>query len=700
MAKQQPLIKRITSIFGGSPKKNAGAPSVAQPTRRSGYSLGLEIGNKVTPTELYVGFARAAIRVITNRFASEIMQNLRAYDSNGKEVSLSKHPIGPVILNPGQGNTEYDIWEQIAINMEVHGRGFMHLLQNKARSKHVALEVLPSDQVSVTEWDDTKMRPQKYEWKTATSDIYDIDAATIIDLKYYNPSDPRQGYSSIASAGDHHITERAAAAHVKNHLYNSGFQNLIVALKETLTPEAFAEFKQDFKQMYTGAASSGKNIFLNGVEAEVKELSSKLSDLDISAIEKVSVDAILASFGVSRAMIGLEGENLNRATAEVQERQLIENVITPLIRRVVSGMNVWTMEQYPQNTITLGFINPSVESVDEELIRAQTMSQKSQSVAVMVAAGIDLDRAMKIAGLEEDGTEQQDSAKNKAMNTVSDDLENAKKNARKNAKSKLTDRKWRLWQREVSEPRIEDAERVLINGLERHYQKLKVKILKQFKKDNAFGVSDVYAIDEASAVASEIRPGLLDLYRLAGGDAMSLMWELSEVDALLQGDFKPSTTLLSRISTLIDKAAKGVSDTNSELIGNIIRDGLAEGKTQTEIAGLIDDAFSGQIEKWRSERLARTEVVRINNLGEQDAVQQWGEIVGAKVYKTWRTNSPEPCEYCRALNGTRKEVGDLFMAQGSKITGTDGGVFQNQYDDMETPPIHPNCACSVTMEVE
>lgn len=695
MAKKLSILERAAGLFKPqADSKNATAPTVVQPNRRSGHVLGLSTGNKVTPAELYVGYAKAAIRVVANRFASEMLQNLRAYDSKGKEVPLDRHPLGAVIMNPQMGNTTYDIWEQIAINLEVHGQSFPHFLRNQPATKHVGLEVMPSDQVKIKEWTADKMQPDLYEFSPDKTLTYEVRPEDVIFLKHYNPQDPRFGYSSIAGAGDHHVTEQAAAAHVKNHLYNSGFQNLVVVLREALGNEAFSQFKNDFAAMFSGAAASGKNIFLNGVEADIKELNSKISDLNIEGISKTAIDAILSSFGVSRAMIGLEGENLNRATAEVQERQLIQNVVIPLMRKTIAGINQFSSRYTSYTTgVTFGFIDPSVESVDEELVKAQTVSQKAQTVAVLVASGMELERAIKIAKVEEDGSEQRsDGNTNK--------IDRMKRNAVKNAKSRLSTRKWKQYQKTHSDPRIDEAADVLISGLKNHYQKLRSKVLRQFKKDNGFGVSDVFVIDEAAAVASEIRPGLMDLYALAGNETIGLMWELSEADVLLKAPFKPSQLLLERTQALIDRAAKSVSETNSQLINDVITKGLAAEKTQTEIAREIDEAFNGQIERWRADRLARTEVVRINNLGEQDSVKQWADIVGAKVFKVWRTNSPEPCEFCQALNGNKAEVSDLFVGQNGKVVGVDGGILQNTYDDLETPPIHPNCACSVNLEVE
>lgn len=696
MPKKLSLFERITGRVS-EPVTNGSAPTVVQGTRQSGYTLGSTVLKQVTPSELYVGYAAAAIKVVASRFASEMMQNLRVYDKARKEVPLDRHPMGQTLINPQFGVTQYDIWEQVATNMMVFGSAYPHFLRNEARTKHVGLEVLPSNRIVVESTDQATNQIKSYEYRAGGGFVYSIQAEDIMLLKQYNPSNPGDGFSSIAAAGDHHITEQAAAAHVKNHLYNSGFQNLIVQLGEQMDADAFEALKRDFAQMYSGASASGKNIFLNGIQAEVKELSSKLSDLDISSVSKVAVDGILSSIGVSRAMIGLEGENLNRATAEVQERQMVQNVITPLIRRTVDGFNVFTGQytQYASQGFTFGFIDPSVESVDEELVKAQTIAAKSQSVAVLVSAGMGLDEAKLIAGIDDQDTNASTGETSEAKAIVTSKLK-----AVKNAKSKLTASKWTRWQKQNGEARIDDATASLINGLEKHYQKLRAKILRQFRKDNAFGVSDVFVIDEAAAVAAEIRPALLNLYGLAGREAMDFMWEMSQADTILEAPFKPGASVLERTSALIDRAAKAVSDTNSELINRIIQEGIALEKTQTQIAAEIDTAFNGEIERWRADRLARTEVVRVNALGEQDAVQQWAEIVGAQVNKIWRTNSPEPCQFCRSLNGTKVGVSELFVGQGGKVQGVDGGLLRNEYDDLETPPIHPNCACSVTMEVE
>mgnify|MGYP002886571448 CR=1 FL=1 len=83
-----------------------------------------------------------------------------------------------------------------------------------------------------------------------------------------------------------------------------------------------------------------------------------------------------------------------------------------------------------------------------------------------------------------------------------------------------------------------------------------------------------------------------------------------------------------------------------------------------------------------------------------DAMIQLMHETGAKIYKTWHTTSAHPCEFCQAMNGKRELVTDSFLPKGGNVVGTDGGIFNNNFVDVDAADLHPNCHCRVKYEVE
>ena len=109
---------------------------------------------------------------------------------------------------------------------------------------------------------------------------------------------------------------------------------------------------------------------------------------------------------------------------------------------------------------------------------------------------------------------------------------------------------------------------------------------------------------------------------------------------------------------------KGISDTTSEHIGNIIADGLAQGSTYAEITQNIYDSYAFSAE--RAAVIAATEAGRAANASVLDAYQ----VAGLEEYN-WEVY--DPCDAC------------LTMSEENPHAVTD-----------EFPPLHPNCECFIT----
>ena len=109
---------------------------------------------------------------------------------------------------------------------------------------------------------------------------------------------------------------------------------------------------------------------------------------------------------------------------------------------------------------------------------------------------------------------------------------------------------------------------------------------------------------------------------------------------------------------------KGISDTTSEHIGNIIADGLAQGSTYAEITQNIYDSYAFSAE--RAAVIAATEAGRAANASVLDAYQ----VAGLEEYN-WEVY--DPCDAC------------LTMSEENPHDVTD-----------EFPPLHPNCECFIT----
>jgi len=120
-----------------------------------------------------------------------------------------------------------------------------------------------------------------------------------------------------------------------------------------------------------------------------------------------------------------------------------------------------------------------------------------------------------------------------------------------------------------------------------------------------------------------------------------------------------SLTLAKSINkTTLEETAKVVESARAELAA-----GLVEGESITHITKRLEQYFK-ENEKWKAERLARTETIAASNEG---ALHRY-ELEG--VGKSEFYPSPDACEECLPLAG-------------EYITKDSHGMI----------PVHPNCRC-------
>lgn len=153
--------------------------------------------------------------------------------------------------------------------------------------------------------------------------------------------------------------------------------------------------------------------------------------------------------------------------------------------------------------------------------------------------------------------------------------------------------------------------------------------------------------------------------------------------------------------------ATQVNGTTEIAARRILGDGLQQGETIPQLtnrvkewAGEVGDATRGT--GARAEMIARTESARAYEKGQIEAWKQSGVVEG----KQWLL-APDACEFCEAIAAqfNNKTVGlqDSFLAKGTVLQGTQGGMMTLDYEDIDAPPLHPQCRCDtipVIMEVD
>lgn len=137
------------------------------------------------------------------------------------------------------------------------------------------------------------------------------------------------------------------------------------------------------------------------------------------------------------------------------------------------------------------------------------------------------------------------------------------------------------------------------------------------------------------------------------------------------------------------RLANSVSGTTEVRVRDLIGKGLEEGKTIDELADDIEDrGFDSK----RARVIARTESARAYVQGQVEAWRQSDVVAGKK----WLV-APGACEFCTAIGqeSQTKGIDDAFYVVGDRVSGTEGGTYVVDFENVVGPPLHPNCTCDI-----
>jgi len=127
-------------------------------------------------------------------------------------------------------------------------------------------------------------------------------------------------------------------------------------------------------------------------------------------------------------------------------------------------------------------------------------------------------------------------------------------------------------------------------------------------------------------------------------------------------------------------------------------EGINAGEGIPELIKRVNKTYK----KWttfRSETIARSEVMRANNRAALEAYKQSG-VVKKKI---WIANLATACHWCAPLDGKIVDLEQPFFDMGDEYTVKVDGKAQAMtldYETVESPPLHPRCLCVISAWIE
>ena len=615
--------------------------------------------------------AYSSIRVIANSFMS-----IEPYAINSSGDVIQSNIIDK-LYNPNSDMSAVDFREALAVMCLIHPIVALYV--------HHSGDNITTENITGFTFIESKpyVKAGKRYWRLP--DNTEVSSSEVISLKSVNPYELTNGYSSAQAVKRWTKLDDLIAE------YQTGFfkNGAVPAGQFVVTASTVTEFNDivdSLQEKHRGASNNNnvayvhrpidpaggtKDAQIEWIPFSVGNKSLSLKELFDQANQKI--DSV---YGVPASLRGVN-ENNTYASVRIDEANFAKYHLNPFT------LKIWTKFTHELNRITGGaglavtfdIIEPTI--ADEQKVKADARLVDSNTIASLLTQGFELDSI--IAYIKSDDLEQLVMSEQEVeAEEDTPDVDN------------------------VSEVQVEQKQ--VSPQVRVDYQnRIETIAYNQASRQVARAETNVKEVDvpekEVENFTAELTAVLLPLVLIegsiqrAGGIKLILEAGLSADDV---SQFKLTTAQKADYKAYLSKVGKSYTSTIQTAIQNVLERSSDQGLSAGQIKEQLKSILS---EKYRYERIARTEVERAGNIASVNSMENIAEETGYSINKIWNTASAEPCEFCSTLNGKSIEVHKSYLDVGDTLIGQDGGVLTNDFENVHAGTVHPNCRCYTIYEV-
>lgn len=587
-----------------------------------------------------------------------------------KLEALFKNP------NPYQTSTQF--LESIVAWLDLRGVAFVYV------GDYPNLYILDSDLVSYKINNDGSMI-FNYAGKTFTGE-------QVKPIRNFAPYSRFLPLSTLESAfGSVKIIEDYEKA-IERLMEKGAYIPAVLTSDQKFTLEQIKQVQEAWRESYAGISNAGAIPVLGG-GLKVEKIGLTPADLDILSREQITKDRIYTAFGVPKK----DFQNLNRATAEVQQEFFIRTTIMPFADNIAEQITKFILENkaefkfdYTQLPEMQGDLLTKAQ-IEEIHVRngIRTINEVRKQYGLSpVPWGNDYWASMSLVSL---GTYAEQT---ETLRTLAKDIQEIKEivksqnyTIQKITKEQKEELRWKIFV-----ARTAPQEQKLAKEINRYFAKLGQSVIDKLEGNKAQFVSvrkwditdfiDMNLIPESAKdeLIKTLKPYLLSFMQQAG-DAVVEEYNLGiSFNVMIP-------KLQEWLKWKLENSASEIIRTTQKDLYEQLIDGLNGGEGINELAKRVKTLFE-ETYKNRSKTIARTEVVGANNKAQIEAA-----IQGGMQYKVWLTALDERTrEWHAEANGQKKRIDEPFEVMGE--------FLDEPGDPKGSPENIINCRCTVYFEEE
>lgn len=599
---------------------------------------------------------------ITYKAIDKIAQSASVYEPiiYRNQRALEVHEMYTLLEKPNPEQSKEDFVYLMVMLYEIFGEVFIYKARGEHTKKIKELWLLSPGTIEL----DIKYGELLGYWlHKANGQREYLQVDEIIHDKRPNPFNKWRGISVLEKASMYVGIENTTSSFTYNYIRNSASPSGIVSLPD-MEKEAFKQFASQWREGYEGPENAGKTAFVRGNSVDFKQIGSTLKDIEIKITRDMAKEDVLMMFDVPKALLGMtDDKGYGRASVETLYYIFLKEKIEPTMRRLDAAFS----KLFENSSEYVSHNNVTPEDKEHKLKQQEAGYKKWLTVNEI--------RAME--GLEPI-----------KGGDILDEQQTPEKALKKVVRLKKIDK---VEVKKEQDEKLENHRVKLVETAEQYGNKVNKELVKFLSDQEAGVLSKVKSSkknfeewlfslkDDSEAMAALITPILLELMDKQAIDTTDFITgELVEIPAKIKKEF--SVNILKVVGLYNEDTYKALNETLVE--GQAAGEGLP--KLKKRIESVYTDAKG-----YRAERIARTESLRAANKASESVYQSNGF---SSVQ--WFTN-PGACEYCQSMDSRIKTIGQTFNKVGDVVTGIDGGQMVVDYQDIDTPPLHVNCKCSV-----
>ena len=589
---------------------------------------------------------------------------------------VMEHPFLDLMANVNEFINGFDLLEGLFTCQDLTGNAYWVVDKGESGLPSTIWPMMPQ-YISIVP---NKARYiQHYEYKQGI-EKHIIDPEFMIHFKYFNPTSSFYGMGPLQAA----ILPADLAENMNRYettlMQNDARPDMALIFPETAGSPSDEEEHRIAKswRLKHGGKRKGNLAILSG-GAELKQINFTPREISYLQGHKTTREEIAAIFGVPLSLLTTESVNL--ANAKEGNHAYMALTIHPRLIRAEQKLNEKLLPMY-DDRLFCAFDNP-VPADKEFRLKERESNLKTGYSSINIERQADdqkevewgevpiLPTMMAPLGSVDTANNAQDAAS--APKTV--------KAARKYPPLQHPTNFVNIpLKNAIAEFFAEQGEYILNQADKADYKMVKV---------NAGDlISSWFDMQKWNlALAAKTTPFVRATFMVGGQRA------LKQLTSELQ--FDPIQGSVLQAAEAHKGAIELINSTTTNSVRLAVEAGLANGEGPKAIRGRIQQVFVNA-EKYRAERIARTETIWAWNEGAVEGYKQSGVV----TRKEWSTSEDDrTCPWCAEMDGKTVEVEAHYFDKGGNMV-VDDQSLNFDYEAIDHPPLHPGCRCAIVPVVE